>query len=441
MSQYKPYAEYKESGVEWLPMVPSHWAQTKLKYVCTFSGGGTPSKENEEFWNGNIPWLSPKDMKFPRLTESMDRITPEAVAASSTQMVPAETPLIVTRSGILQHTIPIGITAIPMAINQDLKAFHFDASSGLTNYFFRWVQGLNSTLLRLWRKEGPTVESLEHDYVANSDFLLPSLPEQHAIATFLDRETAKIDALIEKKSKFIELLEEKRQTLISHAVTKGLNPDAPMKDSGVPWLGEVPAHWEVLRFQRIVKIRSGQVRMSDSSFLDQILIAPNHIESRTGRIIGLETAREQNAISGKYQAEQGDVIYSKIRPALRKACLAPERSLCSADMYALSSEPKMQNEFLLYFLLSEPFSAFSVLESERVAMPKINRDSLNSIHLAVPPYAEQSHLIEEIRDTLILSDNIKDGVLKSITLLREKRSALITAAVTGQIDVRDEVAS
>jgi type I restriction enzyme S subunit len=135
----------------------------------------------------------------------------------------------------------------------------------------------------------------------------------------------------------VELLAEKRQAVISHAVTKGLNPGGPMKDSGIEWLGEVPAHWEVLKFQRCVFVAEGQVDPKEPRYSQMPLIAPNHIESGNGRLIVLETAEEQGAESGKYLCQAGDVVYSKIRPALRKVCIAPKDCLCSADMYPLKA--------------------------------------------------------------------------------------------------------
>ena len=138
---------------------------------------------------------------------------------------------------------------------------------------------------------------------------------------------------MEEQRRLIELLKEKRQAVISHAVTKGLNPDAPMKPSGIEWLGDVPAHWVVKRFQRCVHVAEGQVDPEDSKYSEMFLIAPNHIEGGTGRLLAHETADSQGAESGKYFCRAGDVVYSKIRPVLRKVCIASEDCLCSADMY------------------------------------------------------------------------------------------------------------
>jgi type I restriction enzyme S subunit len=280
-------------------------------------------------------------------------------------------------------------------------------------------------------------QELRFSNFAQVDLPVVPLEEQKAIAIFLDRETAKIDVLVAEQEKLIALLAEKRQATISHAVTKGLDHRAPMKDSGVAWLGEVPGHWDVMTFQRCVYVQEGQVDPELEPYRSMLLIAPNHVESGTGRVLEAETAGQQAAESGKYLCKAGDVIYSKIRPALRKVCLAPEDCLCSADMYPLRGGSKLSNAFLMWFMLSEPFSALAVLESERVAMPKINRESLKAVWLPVPTRQEQIDIAAFLTEETTRLDILCAEAERAIALLKERRSALIAAAVTGQIDVRN----
>jgi type I restriction enzyme S subunit len=202
------------------------------------------------------------------------------------------------------------------------------------------------------------------------------------------------------------------------------------KDSGVEWLGDVPEHWSVMRFQRCVDVAEGQIDPEDVTFSRMALIAPNHIESATGRLLGLETATEQGAESGKYLCKAGDVVYSKIRPALRKVCIAPEDCLCSADMYPLRSHSGLSNPFLFWLILSEEFSALAVLESERVAMPKINRESLKAVALAVPSPREQPLITEFLDRETAKIDALVGEQRRLIELLKEKRQAVISHAVT-----------
>lgn len=214
----------------------------------------------------------------------------------------------------------------------------------------------------------------------------------------------------------------------------GYKPYPAYKDSGVEWLGRVPEHWDVLSFQRCVSIAEGQVNPEQSPYNEMTLIAPNHIESGTGRVLYSETAAEQNAESGKYLCQSGDVVYSKIRPALRKVCIAEESSLCSADMYPMRGHSGMSNDFLFWFLLSEPFSAFAVLEADRVAMPKINRESLNAVQLPRPQLAEQQAIVSKLDRETARIDALIEKKTRFIELLREKRQALITHAVTKGLD-------
>jgi type I restriction enzyme S subunit len=265
---------------------------------------------------------------------------------------------------------------------------------------------------------------------------IPPLPTQRRIATYLDRETRHIDSLIASKEELLRLLEEKRASLISHAVTRGLNPKAKLKPSGIPWLGDVPEHWTLKPFRHVVTITSGQVDPRSDALKDAILIAPNHIESGTGRLIGTETAAEQGAISGKYSVRKGEVIYSKIRPELRKACLAPYNCLCSADMYPMRTSDQLLPKFLLYFLLGEAFSRLVVLESMRVAMPKVNREMLAPCPIPIAPVAEQNEIVQTLSKTITAIDSTTTDIQTSITLLREKRGSLISAAVTGEMVVR-----
>jgi len=284
-------------------------------------------------------------------------------------------------------------------------------------------------------------QALRFSNFAQVDLPVVPIDEQKAIAAFLDHETAKIDALIAEQEKLIALLAEKRQATISHSVTRGLDPDVPMKDSGVTWLGQVPAHWRLATFQRCTLVAEGQVDPEVEPFRSMTLIAPNHVESGTGRLLHEETAGDQGAESGKYLCRAGDVIYSKIRPALRKACIAPRDCLCSADMYPIRAHQYVSNEFLLWFMLSESFSALAELESDRVAMPKINRESLKEVWIPVPPATEQEVIVSHLNLESVRIDGLAEAANRSIALLRERRSALVTAAVTGQIDVRGAVSA
>lgn len=218
-----PDVAMKDSGVEWLGQVPEHWQLVPLKYLCTFSGGGTPTKDNLSYWtDGNIPWVSPKDMKTFWISETQDYITEKAVKESSTNIVEQNSLLMVVRSGILQRTIPIAINTVPVTMNQDMKALKF-GKRVLVEYIANLIHGNTAQLLLEWSKEGATVESIEHEYLANSLIPVPSLKEQEEITQVIAKKMKVYAELTEKAELQITLLQERRTALISSAVTGKIN--------------------------------------------------------------------------------------------------------------------------------------------------------------------------------------------------------------------------
>lgn len=247
---------------------------------------------------------------------------------------------------------------------------------------------------------------------------IPDLATQRQIADFLDRETARIDLLIEKKQKLVALLGEKYFADLERLTFPQQTPQD-----------------ELLPFRWVCRIAEGQVDPTSASWKHRTLIAPNHIESKTGRLLALETAEEQGAISGKYAFAKGTVLYSKIRPALAKACISPDAGMCSADMYPIIPDKRLRPEYLLMQLLTARFTDWAVIESMRVAMPKINRETIGGFLLRVPALDLQDHFIEAFSEIRVSFHKITDKIVASIARLQEYRSALITAAVTGQMDV------
>lgn len=207
----------KPSGVPWLGDVPAHWAVEKLKFFVGFAGGGTPSKDNPAYWEGAIPWVSPKDMKRPRISETEDYITEEGQLNSPCVLIPPMSVLTVVRSGILQHSIPVALNVVPVALNQDMKALLLSERADCRFLAYE-ISGCQKELREAWVKQGATVESIEHQRMADSQLALPPLQEQQAIADYLDTETAKIDDLIAHTHDEIALLKELRAATIADAV-------------------------------------------------------------------------------------------------------------------------------------------------------------------------------------------------------------------------------
>jgi len=440
MAKYKAYPEYKDSWVEWLGAVPTEWLITELKRYCWVKGGyAFPS---ESFTSFGEPVIRIGDISQDgSINLANCKYVSHAVANQSQSYIVQNGELLMAMTGATIGKAGFYEYEFPSLINQRVGVFK--VLDKLLHYRFLWYI-LKSNGYQEYIKLaafGGAQPNISDAGMVGYKTTFPSLNEQSCIAAFLDHETAKIDNLIEKQQQLIELLKEKRQAVISHAVTKGLNPDVPMKDSGVEWLGEVPAHWSIIKFSHCVNIRSGLIDPRKSPYCDYWLIAPNHIVSGEGRIINLETAREQGADSSKYLCQKGEVIYSKIRPALVKACLSPKDNvLCSADMYPMSSYNGLTNHFLLLYLLSDVFTRFAVNQADRVAMPKINRESLSDCKIPVPSIEEQNKIYSHAIKSLDNLDILLQKSQLTVELLQERRTALISAAVTGKIDVRDWVA-
>lgn len=209
----------KESGVEWLGMVPKHWKIRKFKYlVDSIKGGGTPSTDNSAFWKGDIPWVSPKDMKTDIIHSTEDYITTLALENSTTTLVEKDSILIVVRSGILKHTLPVATNAIPVTLNQDMKAIR--SNNEVTNQYLYWmIVGYDQLLLTFTKKIGATVDSLNMESLYNFYFTYPEIDEQNEIIRYILKRRSAIDITIKKITLEVAYLQEFRTSLINEAVT------------------------------------------------------------------------------------------------------------------------------------------------------------------------------------------------------------------------------
>ena len=251
MSHYKPYPAYRDSGVEWIGQVPEHWRVTPLKVIADTVNGATPESGKPEYWDGDIAWYTPTDIDnevAAELGAPRRYITQAGYESCAVKLSPPGSVVLSTRAPIGS----VGTTTIPSTINQGCRTL-IPAQDVPTNYLASTLVAAREEL-RL-RGNGTTFQELSTEALRSLRVPMPPRSECVSIASGLDRETTRIDALITKKTRFIELLKEKRQALITHAVTKGLDPNVPMKDSGVEWIGKVPAHWNVVQSRRLFEER------------------------------------------------------------------------------------------------------------------------------------------------------------------------------------------
>ena len=269
-----------------------------------------------------------------------------------------------------------------------------------------------------------------------------SYEDQVSIANFLDHETAKIDALIEKQQELIKLLKEKRQAVISHAVTKGLNPNAPMRDSGVEWLGEVPAHWQLLRIKNIAELNPSKSQVDDKKHLECSFVPMEKLKTDS---LELDEVRQVSDIFDGYTYFQDeDILMAKVTPCFENKNIAIAKNLIngigfgSTEIYVLRVSIKVLNTFLYYRLQDEGFMASGISAmSGAGGLKRVPADVVANFSLGLPPINEQKEIVDSVRKVATLFDDLNSRAVDAIGLLQERRTALISAAVTGKIDVRD----
>ena len=445
------YPTYKPSGVEWLGEVPEHWEITQLKWQTCLNDGGVWGLDPDDESTDTIVLRSTEqtvDGKWQLDEPATRRLSPSEKASS----VLTKGDLVITKSsGSSAH---IGKTTIVTDEIAELNCCYSNFMQRL-----RLAPSLNPMLA--WHALNNRLFREQFDFLSNSttglanlngtmigQVLIPLAPraEQDAIATFLTRETTKIDALIAEQQRLIELLQEKRQAVISHAVTKGLNPDAPMKDSGVEWLGEVPEHWEVTQLRHYSKSIPGLAFPSAQFVEDEsqwkLLRGINVGVSciRWDEVVFWE--REDGDQLDQYVLAPGDLVVGLDRPlikeGLRVARVRPADCPCLLlqRVAAVKGTKELATDYLYYLLSSPFFVAHFEPDTTGVSVPHISTGQIDSFVIPKPPNHEQqqivSHLSSEIRKIKELSVRSTE----SISLLQERRSALISAAVTGQIDVR-----
>ena len=432
----QPYCDYKPSGVEWLVNVPGSWCVTRLKFLFR-------EKDLRAGDKGGVLLSLTRSRGLLPQTEASKRIA--SVEDLSKYKVCRPGDLVMNRmqawSGMFAASSYDGVVSPDYSVFEatalsEVKFFeHLFKTPLLVTQFALRSKGIGSGFNRLYADDFGAVP-----------VPVPSLLEQAAIARYLDHVDRRIQRYIRSKQKLIALLEEQKQAFIHQAVTGQIHvrtgqPYPAYKDSGVDWLGKVPEHWELKRFKFLAQVANGQVDPRRPEYRDKILVAPNHIRSGTGEIVHLETAQNQGADSGKYEVRRGQIIYSKIRPNLRKVAIAPLDCLCSADMYPIAvRESDLRPAYLLLLLLSRPFTNYAVDCSLRVAMPKVNRVALGGCYIWYPSLKDQDAILEFIECLGGPSGQAVAQAEREISLLREYRTRLIADVVTGKLDVRKAAA-
>lgn len=407
--EFKQYPSYKKSGVEWLGGVPEHWVGSKFKYIF---------QEKQHTKNMNLPFGA---ISFGSVVYKEDKANLTDELKENYQEV-------------LQGEFLVN----PLNLNYDLKSLRTAlskidvvVSSGyfvlkLKNNTFnkRYLEYLLYIFdIRKMKTLGAGIrQTLTFRDMAVCDVAIPSACEQTQIASFLDYETFRIDNLIAKQEKLIELLEEQRKSIISHAVTKGLNPNAPMKDSGVEWLGEVPELWKIGRLKNLLSISNGsdykkfEVENSENSY-------PVY---GSGGVF---------AYSSKYIYDQESVLFGR-KGTINKPLYVTSPFWAVDTMFYSQVKQGVHGKYVYYQALSFPYDRYS----SNTALPSMTQTDLLNLSVTIPSISEQIEITQFLDNENAKFDNLITKQKNLIEKLKEYRSSIISHAVTGKIDVREWIA-
>ena len=443
MSRYKPYPAYRDSGVEWIGKIPSHWKLSSVKWEFSARLGKMLQPSAIDAHDVEVPYHKAVSVQW----ESVADAPPEKMWASESDIEAyalKDGDLLICEGGdVGRAAIFKGETSEPIIFQNSLHRVR-PKNKNNPKILLR--------LLQLVRQSGwfdvlcskATIVHFTGEKLGSLPFPVAPPEEQLIIDQAIDRETARIDALIEKKTRFIELLREKRQALITHSVTKGLNPNAKMKDSGVEWLGEVPDHWDVGQLRHFARLGSGHTPSREKREYWENCTTPWFTLAdvwqirKSGKKIVSETEEKVSELglanSAAVRHKAGSVILSRTASVGFSAIMGCDMAT-SQDFAVWTCGNKLNNHFLYWTLMGmKPDFARIMMGSthKTIYMPDIE-----AIRVPVPPEHEQAAIVTKLENQILKSRKLEELSIQSIELLKERRSALITAAVTGQIDLRE----
>jgi type I restriction enzyme S subunit len=448
------YPKYKPSGVEWLGEVPEHWEAMALKRGNRVVNGGTPPSGDDTFWDGGIVWFTPEDLGSSDakvLLASRRTLSREGLANCGAVLSPLGSVLLSTRAPI-GH---VGVTGVEGCCNQGCRLLVPDSARTCADYVYFVLIACKPVLQSLGK--GSTFVELSAGALASFPLPRPNLLEQQAIAAFLDRETARIDRLVAKKRELIERLKEKRTALISRTVTRGLPPAAaraaglpenpPLKSSGVDWLGEIASHWRAIPLKHLVAtpITDGphetpEILDEGIPFVSAEAISGGKINFE--RIRGHISAEDHRRYSKKYKPKRGDIYMVKSGATTGRVAMVETDAEFNiwSPLAAIRCDPRLvDRDFVFLYLQSREYQAAVALSWSFGTQQNIGMGVVQDLAVPVPPLSEQRAIAAFLKSGTVGLDSLVAKVESAIERLEEYRTALITAAVTGKIDVRREV--
>jgi type I restriction enzyme S subunit len=405
--------------------------QKQLRHLFEVTSGATPDSSNAEYWAGDIRWATPEDISSLNnywLHDTRRKITRAGFDSCGTAMAPS-------RSIVLTKRAPIGQVAVlanQACSNQGCFLLIPRHETDIRFYYY-WLSAQTEYLKVLGR--GSTFMELSTDDLKSLTIPHPPAQRQRAIADYLDRETARLDALVAAKQRVLALLAEKRRALITRAVTRGLDPHAPLRDSGIPWLGMIPAHWETERTRWLFKERDQR-----SATGEEELLTVSHLTGVSPRSEKDVNMFEAETTEGYKICLSGDLVINTLWAWMGAMGVSPVDGIASPAYNVYRPGPRLEPDYVDALVRLPVFAQEVTRYSKGVWSSRLRLypEGFYEVFLPVPPLTDQRAIVAHIAKETEKLDELRVATERTTVLLKERRAALIVAAVTGQIEVGSE---
>ncbi len=431
--EFQPYPKYKDSGVEWLGKVPEHWDVKRLKYSATINDEALPETTDPAL---ELTYVDISSVDAIEGIVANEEMIFENAPSRARRIIRDGDTIISTVRTYLRAIAPIRSPRLNTIVSTGFAVVRpRNVKPSFMSYALRESGFVEAIVTRSVGVSYPAINSSE---IGNIPFELPPSDEQLSIVSFLDQETSRIDTLISEKERLISLLQEYRQALISHAVTKGLDPKVKMKDSGVEWLGEIPEHWEIVPVKGVATCNDDVLDETTDEDFEIEYVEISGVDAYRGIVDTTVLPFGKAPSRARRRIQKGDILVSTVRTYLRAIASVhqlPDNMIASTG-FAVIRPRSIESAFLGYLFHAEYIMAEIIARSVGVSYPAINANELMRLTIPLPLAPEQISIASFLDREASRIDTLISGARKFIDLLKEYRSSLITAAVIGKIDVR-----
>ncbi len=433
---WQSYANTKSVQIRWLPKLPSHWQEFRLKHIVNINTETLSEKTDPTY---EIKYVDIRNVTINGLEREPETLRFEEAPSRARRIVHADDTIISTVRTYLQ-----AIAYFESVPNNLISSTGFAVLSPrqmvypkFLYFLVREPRFINDVTAHSVGISYPAINPTE---LANLPVWLPPLAEQRAIVAFLERETGRIDALIAKKRALIARLQEKRTALISHAVTKGLDPTAPLKPSGIPWLGDIPAHWSIRRLKFVATVSPSKATLKQYPINFEVSFLPMELIGDDGSLVLTQTQELGAVKQGYTYFEDNDVVVAKITPCFENGKGAHCTDLVngigfgSTELHVLRAFSEILPDFLYFVIFSQRFREIGTsMMTGAAGQKRVPEEFVSNYPVCLPPIEEQNNIVMALDNEIQLMDDLVNRIDDAIKRLEEYRTALISAAVTGKI--------